>query len=183
MLDTRGPFVISTSNQSVSLAAQVSRNLFQYYGADAKIVPSDQRKAQDEDQNHEMRGGNKIKLLLGSVETTSWTAGQTFPIVIDRHKGLLIQDARGRSLSYGFQDGLGVIFLRPLRHEQLEVVIWGSDPDGLRMAARLVPMLTGVGQPDFIVVSKDCARNGAAAVRALGYFNYLWSVSERSLIL
>ena len=183
MLDTPGPFVISTSNQSVSLAVQVSRNLFQYYGADAEVVLSDQGETQDEDQDQEMTGGNKIRLLLGSVERTSWTAGQMSPIGIDKHRGLLVRDARGRSLSYGFQDGLGVIFLRPLRHEQLEVVIWGSDPDGLRMATRLVPMLTGVGQPDFIVVSKDCARSGAAAVRALGYFNYVWSVSERSLIL
>ncbi|KAL8872627.1 MAG: hypothetical protein Q9174_001767 [Haloplaca sp. 1 TL-2023] len=166
MLDTRGPFVISSSNLSISLTVQVSRNLFQYYGADAELILTDQGEAEDEDQDEEVTGGNKITLLLGSVDMTPRTPGQKFPIGIDKQRGLSIQDARGRSLSYGFQDGLGVIFLRPSKQDRLEVVIWGSDPEGLRMATRLVSMLTGVGQPDFMVVGKDCARSGAGAVVA-----------------
>jgi hypothetical protein len=45
-----------------------------------------------------------------------------------------------------------------------------------------LPMLTGVGQPDFIIVSKRCAWEGAAGVHAMGSFDNSWGVSETSFV-
>lgn len=175
ILETRGAFIVVTPNQAFSLAIQISRILFEYFGADADIV----RPGQFE----ELEGGNKIRLLLGSADPILPTAGHGFPVRVDKDKGLVIRDAHGRSTSYGFEDGLGAIFLRPNADGNLELVIWGSDLGALRHAARLVPMLTGVGQPDFVVVSQDCAWKGAAGVRALGYFDNLWGISDRSVVI
>lgn len=77
---------------------------------------------------------------------------------------------------------MGAIFLRPLLNERLELVVWGFDQQGLRQAARLVPMLTGVGQPEFVVVSQRCAWEGAAGVLAMGSFDNFWNVSEASFV-
>lgn len=51
---------------------------------------------------------------------------------------------------------MGALFLRPLDGERLELVVWGADVAGLEHAARLVPALTGVGQPDFVILSAKC---------------------------
>ena len=80
------------------------------------------------------------------------------------------------------EEGLGAIFLRPLPDERLNIVIWGVDDAGLRSAARLMPMLTGVGQPDFMIVSQACAWKGAAGIVALGFLDYRWNVSKSSYL-
>lgn len=93
-----------------------------------------------------------------------------------------MRDAFGFRRTYQFEAGLGAAFLRPLPDERLELVIWGYDDTGLRQAARLVPMLTGVGQPDFIVVSRRCGWKGASGVLAMGLFDYAWKVSKASFL-
>ena len=104
------------------------------------------------------------------------------PIGLDNGGRLYIRRHGETETVFPFEVGMGVIFLRPLLDERLEVVVWGFDKQGLRQAARLMPMLTGVGQPDFIVVSKRCAWEGAAGVLALGSFDNFWRVSEASFI-
>jgi len=52
----------------------------------------------------------------------------------------------------------------------LELDVWGSDARGLEIAARLVPMLTGVGQPDFVIADKTMLEQGAGGVLAMGFF-------------
>ena len=104
------------------------------------------------------------------------------PIGLDNGGRLYIRGHGGTETIFPFEVGMGAIFLRPLLDERLEVVVWGFDKQGLRQAARLMPMLTGVGQPDFIVVSKRCAWEGAAGVLALGSFDNFWRVSEASFI-
>jgi hypothetical protein len=83
---------------------------------------------------------------------------------------------------YHYEDGLAAIFLRPLHNESLELMVWGVDLVGLEQAARLVPALTGVGQPDFVVMSAECRLLGHAGVYAAGFFDYSWQISESSYI-
>ena len=96
---------------------------------------------------------------------------------------LSLEKNDGKPRTFHFEEGLGAIFLSPLPDCRLELVIWGIDALGLRLAARLFPMLTGVGQPDFIIVSKRCAWEGAAGALAMGPFTNCWKASDESFIM
>lgn len=158
-------------NSSVCL--QIARNLYQYFGADAEIIESATA--------YLGRVGNLISVEKGSTISASHLP--SFPITVDQGKGLCIRDARGIVRLYEFEEGLGAIYLSPLPNERLELKIWGFDDDGLRHAARLLPMLTGVGQPEFVLVRKRCAWEGAAGVLGMGSFDSCWKVSDASFLL
>lgn len=104
------------------------------------------------------------------------------PIGLENDAGLYLRTRGGTKTIFPFEVGMGAIFLRPLLDERLELVIWGFDKQGLRQAARLMPILTGVGQPDFVIVSKRCAWEGAAGVLAMGSFDNFWKLSEASFV-
>lgn len=93
-----------------------------------------------------------------------------------------VKDSRGRQHEFGKGDGLGAAFLRPLDGERLELVLWGTDSDSLSQAARLVPMLTGVGQPDFIILSDAARWRGVEGALALGFFDHVWAVTPSSML-
>lgn len=175
MLDTSGRYVLLTSRETLSLAVQVSRNFFQYFGADAEIIGLDQANSAE--------AGNRVILSLGFAGLMPATADRHDTIFVDEEKGLCVRGSNGRLAVYAFREGLGAIFLRPGTNGSLELVIWAFDLLGLRFAARMVPVLTGVGQPDFIVVGQECAWKGAAGVVALGYLDNSWNVAESSAIL
>ncbi|CAO1602326.1 hypothetical protein XANCAGTX0491_005944 [Xanthoria calcicola] len=175
MLDTSGRYVLLTSRETLSLAVQVSRNFFQYFGSDAEIIGLDQANSAE--------AGNRVILSLGFAGLMPATADRHDTIFVDEEKGLCVRGSNGRLAVYAFREGLGAIFLRPGTNGSLELVIWAFDLLGLRFAARMVPVLTGVGQPDFIVVGQECAWKGAAGVVALGYLDNSWNVAESSAIL
>jgi hypothetical protein len=77
---------------------------------------------------------------------------------------------------------VGGIFLRPLMGERLELVVWGSDMDGLTQAARLAPTTTGVGQPDFVVLGAEARWRGLEGSLALGFFSHNWEVTPSSVL-
>lgn len=176
ILRTRGRFSIRTlpseASQAFDVGLQVSRNLFQYFAADSQIVGSTP----------------DVASLRGNV--ISVAVGEDFPppvplfdtIAFLKNHGLALRKSNGQRRVFGIEKGLGAIFLRPLPGERTELVIWGYDDPGLRQAARLVPMLTGVGQPEFIIVNKSCAWEGAAGVHAMGSFDSFWNVSEASFV-
>lgn len=59
---------------------------------------------------------------------------------------------------YEYQKGMGVIFLRHNHAGGLDLVVWGAELSGLQSAAaRLIRMLTGIGQPGFTIVGNSCA--------------------------
>lgn len=152
------------------MALQISRNLFQYFAADTEIINS-----------HTLPlsfPGNVISLSLGPNLSSS--RHENYPITVEPDQGMVVRDASDALRTYQFEEGLGAAFLRPLSHESLELVIWGYDDAGLRQAARLMPMLTGVGQPDFVVVSRRCKWKGASGVLAMGFLDYAWNVSKAS---
>ncbi|KAL8808987.1 MAG: hypothetical protein Q9200_003830 [Gallowayella weberi] len=175
ILDTHSQLMVLTPSETCSLAIQISRNLFQYFGADAEVIGPD--------QPSETSRENRIILSLGPFDHASSAAAQFESLHIDEGKGLVVRDVRGRLTTYAFTQGLGAIFLRPGRSGTLELVIWGFDDLGLRFAARLIPMLTGVGQPDFVIVGKQCSWKGIAGVHALGFFDNSWNIAKCSVVL
>lgn len=173
ILRTSGRLMIRTwSAETFDMALQVSRNLFQYFAADSEIFHS----SVDVDRQK----GNVISLVLGLDLLKP--PSHVHSISITKDCGLVLRKGNGQTRAYQLQDSLGAIYLRPLADGRLELVIWGHDDWGLRLASRLVPMLTGVGQPEFIVVNNACAWKGAAGVLAMGSFDNSWNVSESSFI-
>jgi predicted esterase len=173
IMRTVGSFnVMTCSKNTLDTAVQVSRNLYQYYHADSAITS-----CSSQDANH---AGNLITLAIGK----DLRAGllDTYPIKI-LPIGIELRKSNSSHIKViPLEVGLGAIFLRPLRNEHLELVVWGSDESGLRQAARLVPTLTGVGQPDFIILSKEAAWQGHAGVIAMGFFDFEWRISEGSFV-
>ena len=172
---TRGHFEIVYSlgsAQSFEIAVQVSRNLLQYFGADAVIRGSD---------NHEFARsaiGNVISIVLEAQTPSSQL--KSFPLHADK-AGIWLRHATGTRF-IDSKVARGAAWLQPLPDERLELVIWGIDAEGLEQAARMVPTLTGVGQPDFVVFSKDASWKGHAGTLAMGFFDYSWNISAGSYL-
>jgi hypothetical protein len=162
--------IISHSPDTRHVALQISRNLCQYLGADTKIQSASQPSRQY---------SNMIHVVLASSLPTSYL--KDFAIQADVSNGISIRTADGPRRFPG-SAGLGAIFLRPLPAGALELVIWGYDADGLDIAARLVPMLPGVGQPEFVVADRRMLWEGAGGVLAMGSFDHLWNVTESSYL-
>lgn len=172
ILRTHGPFVIEhpgTDNSS-HLALQVSRNLHQYFHADAVIFGSATSTAVAN------ATGNIIHLAVGDGPAS---ADPDFPIQVST-SGASLRDSRGRAQLY--DDARSAAWLQPLGGERLELVLWGVDDAGLAQAARLVPMLTGVGQPDFIILGEETKWKGVDGALALGYFDSQWQVTASSFV-
>lgn len=173
ILRSPGRFLIRTlSSEALNIALQVSRNLFQYFSADAEIV--------DGAHKGSSVNGNVISVAVGGDFPPS--AHSQSPIYLIEDNGLAVRSTNHGARVFKFQEGLGAVFLKPLPNERLELVLWGYDSLGLRLAARLLPMLTGVGQPEFIIVTKKCAWEGAGGVLAMGSFDSFWEVSETSFV-
>ncbi|KAG9195361.1 hypothetical protein G6011_00482 [Alternaria panax] len=174
VLRTEGPFIIqhlSSSTNSSRIALQISRNLHQYFQADTNVVSS------ASDYLSSSATGNVITLATGSSLEASQTG---FPIRVGK-SGITIRGYRGQEHQYG-EEARGAAFLRPLGGERLELVLWGADDEGLRQASRIVPMLTGVGQPDFVIFSESAKWKGIEGVLAMGFFDSEWEVTPSSII-
>ncbi|MCJ1377196.1 hypothetical protein MMC17_000288 [Xylographa soralifera] len=171
ILRTKGPLVIqSQGSNTLEAALQISRNLYQYFGADCPITES-----VDTDDTFP---SNVISIYQGADKPPE--TAPRFPVEVDATKGICIRNAVGCQKCYPLTAGVGILFLHPLPMERLRLVLWGSDEEGLRSASRLMPMLTGVGQADFIVTSPECSWKGAAGVMAAGFFDSSWNVSAGS---
>ncbi|KAH7089554.1 hypothetical protein FB567DRAFT_590365 [Paraphoma chrysanthemicola] len=173
ILRTQGPFIIqhAGSTNTTTLALQISRNLHQYFQADASIHSS------FSDPAIMNATGNIITLAVSATDIEPLS---DFPISI-RTAGLSVTDHRNRVQEYG--DAVrGAAFLRPAGGDRLELVIWGVDDEGLRQAARIVPMLTGVGQPDFIVFGESAKWRGIEGALAMGFFDSDWKVTASSVV-
>lgn len=174
ILRTNGSFVIRHhDSQNVHVALQVSRNLHQYFSADSVIVSDPSW------SNSPSETGNVISLAIGGEVPPS--LHPDFPMVVGT-AGVSVRDSKGHRHDFTEDGRLGAAFLRPLEGERLELVLWGSDSLGLALAARLVPMLTGVGQPDFLVLGESTWWRGVEGALALGFFDHEWAVTPSSLV-
>ena len=150
---------------------QISRNLFQYFAADSELTQGTPAGSESK--------GNVVTVGLGRSVAELHREGSSIRVT---ETGLQLDRFDGSCRSFDFEEGLGVITLNRYSPTILEVFVWGFDMVGLRQAARLFPMLTGVGQPDLIILRKRCAWEGAAGVFALGSFTSSWKASESSFI-
>lgn len=173
LLHGRGSFTIRTTDPATfDIALQTARNLFQYFKADTEITDLSVLSSDQE--------GNAIRIACGRQLESS--ALPSFPINVDPERGVCILDKSDEEHYYEFSPGLGVAMLRPLPGARLELILWGLDTEGLRYAARLLPLQTGVGLPDFVVSGEQCRWKGAAGVLAMGFFDNSWRVSRASYL-
>ncbi|KAG9535063.1 alpha/beta-hydrolase, partial [Aureobasidium melanogenum] len=161
--------IISHCQKARHTAVQISRNFCQYLGADTEILESG--------IGTPRQYSNIVRLVLSDNPPASHL--KNFAFQVDSSLGISIRTTAGQ-MTYPSSAGLGAIFLRPLPAGAVELVVWGHDADGLDVASRLVPMLPGVGQPDFVVADKRMLQEGAGGVLAMGSFDHLWNVTENS---
>ncbi|OQN98295.1 hypothetical protein B0A48_15574 [Cryoendolithus antarcticus] len=190
ILRTDGPFniVANLPTSSISLedesegslelkrlALQVSRNLQTYLYADSIIrTCNDTEGASSDEHISALRStGNIISLAIGNSLPKLAKAHIEHAIEITDPSTITVKDSFGYSHVYSnaLYPGLGAIFLRPLSAERLELVVWGAETTGLRRAARLIPMMTGIGVPDFVVLDGTSAWKGVEGALALGFMD------------
>lgn len=174
ILRTLSPFKIQMCSGGVFDAAlQVSRNLVQYYGADAEI-------STPEKHSGTAHGGNIISLVIGKAISPALI--NDFPIQMTATNVEIRRPYSNVLKRIPCQHGLGVAFLRPLPGESVELILWGCDMVGLQQAIRIVPTLTGVGQPDFVVLGNEVRWKGLGGVLAMGFFDHGWQISPASYV-
>ncbi|GAB7340785.1 hypothetical protein MBLNU457_7157t1 [Dothideomycetes sp. NU457] len=161
ILRTKGRFCIQADKASRKIALQISRNLCQYYYADTEILPFGEIPLQC---------GNTICVLQRPWLDLTRSPGNWRTMMDSGQSSLSIKDFEGNTHTYTSEDGLGAIYLDDQGPGEPDLWVWGSNARGLEIAARLVPMLTGVGQPDFIVADKAILEQGAGGVLAMGFF-------------
>ena len=173
ILRSHGHFsIVKHSKETDHIALQISRNLCQYYAADTDIA------------------ANYTTALNTTGNIISIAIGEDLPQEIDdqqsiwvTHDGIII-DYNGEN--YGWSawqsKGLAAIFLRPLAGKRLELVVWGVNAKALETSARLVPLLTGGGQPDFIIMDQTMLWKGLEGTLGLGFFDWDWQVSQNSYL-
>ncbi len=170
ILRTRGCFqIVRHSPETAHLALQVSRNLAQYFAADTEIIDSYEEAL--------VASGNIISIAIGEDLADDIYADH--PIQLGQEVKVRVDDT---DVSYSKLDrrNLAAIFLRPLPDQRLELVVWGLDSASLELAARLVPLMTGSGQPDWVIMDETMLWKGLDGVLALGFFDQYWQVSRNS---
>lgn len=179
ILHSSGPFLIRhTEDDAEDVASQIAQNLYQYLKADSDIsLMSDDGRSKSPGSVAE--SSNVITVATGSQIPD---AVQDFAIQVSEG-GISLTKANGRTVRIPSEDNPSAIYVRPLAGGKTELVIWGAQKDSTAMAARLVPILPGVGQPDFIVLSESCRWEGVGGVLAMGYFDYQWRISEASYVI
>lgn len=161
--------IISHSQQTRHTAVQISRNFHQYLGADTEVLESG--------NEFPRQYSNIVRVVLSNNPPAGYL--KNFALHVDYSNGISIRTISGQ-MKYLSSAGLGAIFLRPLPVGAVELVVWGYDADGLDVVSRLVPMLPGVGQPDFVVADRRMLQEGAGGVLAMGFFDHLWNITENS---
>jgi hypothetical protein len=172
ILRTNGSFRIAYYGaDTFDIAVQISRNLLQYFSADSEIV--------DGTLSTEEPTGNVIRVSLESSVPVGLR--HDFPIKVeDSH--FLLRNREGKfEEHYPDEENLAALFVRPVTHGSLELVVWGRTSLGLSLAARLTPLTTGIGQPDFVILEADSRWKGAEAT-SLGFFDAHWNISGSSVI-
>jgi hypothetical protein len=172
MLRTNGSFrIVYEGPGTFDTAVQISRNLQQYFSADAEIV--------DGTLPSENITGNIIRVSISS----SVPDGQhkNFPIRIEKSQ-LLLRTKNGHfKEQHRSEENLGALFVRPASTGSLELVVWGRTSLGLSMAARLTPLTTGIGQPDFVISEANSRWKGVEGT-SVGFFDAYWNISASSVI-
>lgn len=174
ILRSKGHFrIVYHKDETLHTALQISRNLFQYFSADAEIVSG----------NHMPKNnftGNSIILATGPHLPQNHVID--FPIQTSNTSHVLIRRRNEKLRRWGSsEDGQAAIFVRPSESEALELVVWGQTIEDLDHAARLTPLMTGIGQPDFVILDKSSKWKGVDGC-SLGFFDAYWEISPSSVL-
>lgn len=177
ILRTNGTFdIVYHSPEAKHVALQISRNLCQYYAAGTRILDG-------YGEAKMWTGSNLISVAVGS-DFPSDAHGYHSPIQLVKDRIQITDNFTGRPQggvhAYESVDGLAAIYLRPLPGERLELVVWGADEEGLDIAARLVPLITGTGQPDFVIIDRSALWKGVEGTLAMGWLDRNWEVTRNS---
>lgn len=156
------------------MALDISRSLFQYFAADTEIFTFPSKSIATDGNLIVLGFPNEIGINIPQLK------GE-FPIT-RLGNAITITDAWGRRRRYQLEPGMGLIYLHPLPGERLALIVWGTDEIGLRTAARLLPLRTGVGQPNFVIGGREMKWSGVDGVKAIGMFDSLWQVSHTSYL-
>ena len=78
-------------------------------------------------------------------------------------------------------DGLACLFIRPRPDDDVASVgvVAGTGLVGCRLAGQVPYFVSGVALPDWIVIGAEAMSEGVRGVRATGFFDNQWRVSER----
>nr|POE53316.1 putative secreted protein [Quercus suber] len=172
ILRTRGiPSIVVHSKAARDVALQISRNLYQYYAADSVIT-------EDYEAAINQWGNNLISVAIGADLPAGIEA--YFHAIKVSSDHINIVDLDHRQHYYESTHGLAAIFLRPAQGRRLELIVWGVDKENLEVAARMVPLMTGSGQPDFVIADKSILLKGLGGTLALGFLDSYWNVSRNS---
>lgn len=158
------------------VALQMSRNLCQYFGADTEMQEYHESEHHGDATDE---SGNIITVVIGESPPRS-LLNVDHAIQHPAKDRLYVVGPHGELHGYHTSNGmygLVAIYLRPLPNERLELVVWGADKESLEVAARLVPMMTGTGQPDFVIADRRMLWKGLEGALALGFFDEMWNVS------
>lgn len=168
ILKSSGPTsIVNHSVESWDIASQMARNLYQYFAADARFLDSPQSTV-----------SNLISVGIGA-DTASFPQG--FPIKVSTSAVRVITKA-GQKIYEAGKQGLAAIFILPHENDRLELVVWGCDLASLRAAARLVPLIPGAGQPDFVILTRKSLYKGVDGVLGLGFFDSQWHITGSSVL-
>jgi hypothetical protein len=171
-LRSNGSFrLVHDGQQTYNLALQIARNLQQYFYADSEIVEAGGLPARS-------FSGNVIRLSLAE-SLPSPPDFPNFPIQISKSR-VLVRNLGGLRERGAADKDVGVIFVRPLNDSRLELVVWGKSVKGLTQAARLTPLTTGIGVPDFAILNGESGWKGVEGT-LLGFFDTFWTTSPSSV--
>ncbi|KAL2802893.1 hypothetical protein BJX63DRAFT_440522 [Aspergillus granulosus] len=193
ILRTNGIFTIRMCSAGIDeVALQISRNLLQYFAADSRITRQCNHPTDQDTKHSGAIPGNVITLSLRNELPNAKSSSYPIRFTDSQlliYKGCFRANPRDdinfdncHRYSFDYEPGMGSLFLRPLENERLELVVWGADIDGLKQAARIVPTLTGAGQPELIILSDSCRWKGSAGLYAAAHFDHSWQISSGSYI-
>jgi len=180
-MDTPGTLTIVIGTQSTGsaehferIASNIAQTLFIHFGAEVDI-------RFDYEIKYSILEGNVICLGMedenSHVEEVIKRSHFTTPFPIQAKEGTIA--VNDTSSVYRYQgNGVGAIYLHPLEKSRLLLIICGTDNNGLERAARLFPYRTGVGQPDWVVLSPKMGVHGMQGVEAMGYYSNLWGIES-----
>lgn len=160
--------------ETFPIALQISRNLYQYFSGDSEIIDGQQQQLKEDFP------GNTVTIATGS-NLPPCQLGD-FPLQITNDSRVLVRvPGHASMLKRSNHNNVGAMFLRPSQSEALEQVVWGSTLEDLAWAARLTPFMTGIGQPDFVILSRESRWKGAEGT-LLGFFDAGWEISRSSVL-
>lgn len=172
ILKTPGRIGVQFRTESARpFAISIAQNLYQYFAAD--VVLSDLT-----GEFYEQTGDIITVGIGGSIDPGIMA---DYPIKVATDE-IIVRDYDGTEHRYGSGEDVGAIFLRPHNNGSLQLVVWGSTASGLAMARRLVPTITGAGQPDFVVLAYESKLKGLDGALAMGFFDSRWSLTKASFL-